>query len=307
MKKNILISFFIILVGFGVWWETIEDTAQKKNIPTDALHVTYICKNGKSISAEFYDDTTTAKEATTQPTPTGRATILLSDGRHFTLNQTISGSGVRYANNDESFVLWNKGPDVLVLEHEKEGIFVDCTEKVNQGTKTTNYSNDIVGYSLSLPSYTVPPALPKTTAYTLDPSYVIELSPSKKISGVKFTIPTILSEGTNLSNDSYLSVESVPSGKECTAANFFNEKVVAQRMTENTIDYSFASLNGAAAGNRYEETVYAIQGKNSCIGIRYFIHYSAIENYTPGSVKDFDKQLLVTAFDAIRTTLLLQK
>ena len=67
--------------------------------------------------------------------------------------------------------------------------------------------------------------------------------------------------------------------------------------------YSVASSTGAAAGNRYEETVYALPGTNHCIAVRYFIHYGVIENYPVGLVREFDKKSLLKEFDTIRRTL----
>lgn len=74
--------------------------------------VTFDCKNGKSIEATFYTD---------------KVDLVLSDGRSLDLPQTISGSGIRYANDDETFVFWSKGDTAFVTEgaDEKE-TFSDC-------------------------------------------------------------------------------------------------------------------------------------------------------------------------------------
>ena len=60
---------------------------------------------------------------------------------------------------------------------------------------------------------------------------------------------------------------------------------------------------GAGAGNRYFETVYAISGSSPCFAVRYFIHYSVIENYPAGTVQQFNEPALVSQFDSIRRTL----
>jgi membrane-bound inhibitor of C-type lysozyme len=39
------------------------------------------------------------------PVLLGSVEIILSDGRNFNLPQTISASGIRYANDDESLIL----------------------------------------------------------------------------------------------------------------------------------------------------------------------------------------------------------
>jgi membrane-bound inhibitor of C-type lysozyme len=73
---------------------------------------TFACKDGKSIEATFYSD---------------KVDLKLSDGRTMTLPQTMSGSGIRYANADETVVFWSKGNTAFVTEgaDEKE-TFSDC-------------------------------------------------------------------------------------------------------------------------------------------------------------------------------------
>ena len=74
--------------------------------------VTFDCKEDKSIEATFYAD---------------KVDLVLSDGRSMELPQTMSGSGIRYANEDETFVFWSKGDTAFVTEgaDEKE-TFSDC-------------------------------------------------------------------------------------------------------------------------------------------------------------------------------------
>ncbi|MGZ5917067.1 MAG: MliC family protein [Methyloceanibacter sp.] len=70
---------------------------------------TFTCKGGKTIGASFYAD---------------KVELKLSDGRSLSLPQVMSGSGARYANKDESFVLeqgryglfWNKGDTAFITE-----------------------------------------------------------------------------------------------------------------------------------------------------------------------------------------------
>jgi hypothetical protein len=156
-----------------------------------------------------------------------------------------------------------------------------------------SYSNSALGFSINIPK-----------DYTTDESYLYQaLGPGKDIKGVKFTIPESLSEGTNLGSDSYLSVEEIPGAAECSASMFLEQGTNIKSLTENGVDYSFAFSSGAAAGNRYDETVYAIPGSDPCLAIRYFIHYSVFENYPEGAVRRFDEQALINQFDQIRRTL----
>ena len=116
---------------------------------------------------------------------------------------------------------------------------------------------------------------------------------------VKFTIPKIYTDGNNLSQDSYISIESISDYKSCDASLFLANSI-HKNLFDNGIDYSYAFQSDAAAGNRYEESVYAFPKNNKCFAVRYFIHYGAIENYNEVKVKSFNKENLIKEFDLIR-------
>lgn len=150
------------------------------------------------------------------------------------------------------------------------------------------------------------------TDYTVDTSYeYTQVNPKKPISGVKFTIPGTMATGTNLSNDTYLSIESLPHAKNCTGDIYLAANVHPSTFATASTTYSVATSSEAAAGNRYEESVYAIAGSNPCTAVRYFIHYGAIENYPaagePGAVTEFNHDALIAAFDKIRDSLVLSQ
>ena len=151
--------------------------------------------------------------------------------------------------------------------------------------------------------------------FVLNAQYAYDqFGPNKLINGVKFTIPASVAmastsspqAGTNLSSDTYLSIEQLPRAKKCTGDIYLTASVVAQNITENGTDYSFASSTGAAAGNRYEEHVYALATSSPCTAVRYYIHSTNIGNYPAGAVREFDKAALLTEFDKIRASLVLQ-
>lgn len=63
--------------------------------------VEYACKDNKTIKAVYYSE---------------KVDLTLSDGRTMTLPQTMSGSGIRYANADEAVVFWSKGNTAFITE-----------------------------------------------------------------------------------------------------------------------------------------------------------------------------------------------
>ncbi|MDB5194964.1 MAG: Protein of unknown function periplasmic [Parcubacteria group bacterium] len=75
--------------------------------------VVYACDAGKTIEAIY---------------TASKVDIFLSDKRHLTLPQAVSGSGARYANADESIVFWNKGTTAFITEG-KSTTFANCATK----------------------------------------------------------------------------------------------------------------------------------------------------------------------------------
>ena len=144
--------------------------------------------------------------------------------------------------------------------------------------------------------------------YHVDSSYAYQgLGSGKSIKGVKFTIPPSMATGTNLADDTYLSVEVRPRAKTCSGSLFLDAGAITTTSTVVDMDvtYSVASAIGAGAGNRYEETVYAFAQGETCVGVRYFLHYGAIENYPEGRVQEFNREKLTNEFDAMRRTLVM--
>jgi membrane-bound inhibitor of C-type lysozyme len=133
MKNKSLVTIVVVLViGLGMWYlgnrtsKTVSesDTASttssvdKKvtavDLGKDITSVLFVCADNKKIGANF-------KER--------GVSLALSDGRTLSLPQTISASGARYANSDESFVFWNKGKTAFITEKDKT-TYDSCTEGV---------------------------------------------------------------------------------------------------------------------------------------------------------------------------------
>ncbi len=279
----IVVVILVALVGAGWWYyggRMPTGPAQTNEQPI--AKVAFACDAGKSIGAAFYDK---------------RVALDLSDGRTMELPQTISGSGIRYANSDESFVFWSKGNTAFVEEGSAQqetyqGCIIVAPDTSN--TLTQVYATSTAGFTLRFPQ-----------GYTVKSSYVYQaLGPGKDIHGVSFTIPERMSTGTNLAHDSYVSVEWLPSATSCTADKFVSSTKTSAFSDAGT-DYSVATSSDAGAGNLYEEMVFAIPGTSPCTAVRYFIHSTQIANYPAGTVTAFDKAALIDQFDAIRRTLVL--
>jgi membrane-bound inhibitor of C-type lysozyme len=77
--------------------------------------VKYSCADDKTIEATYFSD---------------KVDLALGDGRTMSLPQTMSGSGIRYANADESFVFWSKGGTAFATEGDADKpTFADCVEQ----------------------------------------------------------------------------------------------------------------------------------------------------------------------------------
>ena len=271
----IVLIIGIAIIAAGAWYVF----SQKSEIPVATT--TFSCDAGKTIEGTFYKD---------------KVSLVLSDGRKLDVPQVVSGSGARYANKDESFVFWNKGNTAFITEGSPAiQTFSNCVQPDASGNLLQTYASSTMGVSLQYPR-----------GYTLNDAYSNDsVNPKKPIHGVSLTIPDTMATGTNLSSDTRISVEQLPNAKNCTGDIFVAANVKAQTVSENGVDYSVASSSDAAAGNRYEETVYAIAGSKPCTAVRYLVHYGVIDNYPAGTVTEFDKSALMSAFDTIRHSLVL--
>lgn len=287
MKTTTAVAIVIALVvvlGAGWWYYggTLPSQAPAPEAPQPVATVAFACNEGKSLGATFYE---------------GSVALTLSDGRSMTLPQTRSASGIRYANEGEDFVFWGKGNTAFIQEgaagdETYSGCIVVSPDA--SGVLTQVYATSTAGFSLRFPA-----------GYAVDPGYAYQaLGPGKEIAGVKFTISPALAAGTNLSSDSYISVEWRPGDASCLATSFIDGGT-AGTFSDAGVDYSVATTSGAGAGNIYDEAVFAIPGTSPCTAVRYLIHSTQFANYPAGTVTEFDKSKIVTEFDFIRRSLVL--
>jgi membrane-bound inhibitor of C-type lysozyme len=283
-----VLAALVAVIGIGWWLGTSRQQTPPPQGGTTAtstepqLAVALACNGGKSIGAAFYQ---------------GSVTLQLSDKRTMTLPQVQSASGARYANEDQSIVFWGKGNTAFITEGpEQTQTFSGCIAVKPDPTNTLTQilATSTLGISIRFPQ-----------GYTLDQKYVYQaLGPGKGIHGIKLTIPPGATTGTNLSKDSYISVEELPSASDCTGAAFLDVKKTTN-FSDADVVYSVATTTDAAAGNIYDEAVFAIPGSSPCTAVRYFIHSGNIHNYPDGTVQEFDKAGIIGEFDNIRRSLVL--
>jgi membrane-bound inhibitor of C-type lysozyme len=243
---------------------------------------TFVCDGGRTIVASF---------------PEGKAELAFGDGKTISLPQAMSGSGARYANADDTFEFWNKGNTAFAGPPGKPE-FTGCIV-VSDTPETVSwlaFASSKLGFSIRYPE-----------GWAVNADFTYEgLGPDKPIAGASFTISAALAKGTNLSPDSYLSVETLPDVADCTAAAFLPEGADAPKsVDENGTIWSVATMQDAGAGNFYDETVHAMPGTAPCRAVRYLIHSTNIANYDPGTVKEFDRAALTATFDTMRRSLVI--
>lgn len=293
-SRSILILLYMCILLLVVWYAVLH-----KNNTKAVASVTYACSNNRFIDATFYEGEHKDSAPDMPPIPTGYVIIDLDGKDSMVLQQTLSGSGVRYANSDESFVFWNKGNGAIVLDHNTEKTYKGCilvSQDVSNGILKKVYVNDTYGFSLRLKD-----------GYTPHEDYTYTaLGEKNTIPGVSFTIPEHDSGGTNLGHDTAISVEEKKGSTSCTPQDFLGTQATTQTITEGDTEYLVGTTMDAAAGNRYEETVFIQKDITPCRAVRYFIHYGVFENYPTGTIKEFDKESLLREFDSIRKTLILR-
>lgn len=274
MVQKLLIGVIgLILIGAAAYYFLGDSLPAIGKEPINSVR--FICDEDKTIDADFYER---------------EVDLVFSDGRTMTLPQAISASGARYATENESIVFWNKGDTAFVTEGAQGETYSNCEVEVPGQEARSTYASSTMGITFKYPK-----------SFRIDPAYQYTGFPKKPILGVKALVPDTMATGTNLSSfDTGLSVEQLPRAINCTGDIFIEDDVKASTVQENGVTYSVASTSGAGAGNRYEETVYAMAGSKPCTAIRYFIHYAAIENFGPGVVHEFDRAGLIAAFDNIR-------
>lgn len=127
-------KLLLVLIALTIALSVISLFSVRKGQPATSgpskfvSEVNYQCRDGKSIKASYYQGPVATVKPGQPPIPSGEVNLLLSDGRGMILPQTISASGIRYGNKDESVVFWSKGDGAFITEGGVE-TYSDCVKK----------------------------------------------------------------------------------------------------------------------------------------------------------------------------------
>lgn len=123
-------------------------------------------------------------------------------------------------------------------------------------------------------------------------------------SSVSFLFPASLISGTNLSADSRISIEEKTT-TDCLPTSFIAQPMIGddddaiKTETVSGKTYSTFGFSDAAAGNRYDTSIYSIAKGGQCYGLQLFLHSTNIGNYDPGTVREFDNAKVQAYFREI--------
>jgi hypothetical protein len=65
------------------------------------------------------------------------------------------------------------------------------------------------------------------------------------------------------------------------------------------VKFTRFSFEDAGAGNRYTSTIYRATSGGNCYELVEFLHWAAIENFSPGAIKEFDRAKIEAELRAI--------
>ena len=104
----------VVFVGVFFLGLLLGMRVEDKSILGESINkVQFICAESKVIYADFYKNF---------------VHLNIGAGKTMYLPQTISASGARYANTDESIVFWNKGDTAFITEGNPDNItYKDCS------------------------------------------------------------------------------------------------------------------------------------------------------------------------------------
>jgi membrane-bound inhibitor of C-type lysozyme len=134
MKKKtviILVILFLVIIVAGIDLNSKNELEQKyeESYPGTTDYFVFSCPCGDEIKIRYDNKNNEA--------------ILLFNGQNYILQRVISGSGSRYANDDESIVFWEHQGEVI-LEIDGEIVAQNCVLDKGSDDWKEFKSNDII-------------------------------------------------------------------------------------------------------------------------------------------------------------------
>ncbi len=290
MKKTalLIILFSLLVIAALVYGISRGNIFQQPTITPSGTSsqntVTYFCTNGKNITATFASST---------------VSLALSDGRSFMLPQVMSGSGIRYEEQQgtSSDITFSNEGDNAFLTENNQTTYDNCLAgtTASYGTSTI-FTDEGKTFSFVYPSnFTV---VGGGVGYTQ--SWAQQATTSGLLLAV-LNVPQSFEPKTNFA-DAAFSVGTSPDPQAvsyCLTPSQGNGSKPTQ-VTINGVLYTTFTISDAGAGNFYTTTTYRVVRNSQCYAIEYTIHSTNIGNYPPSlGISQFDQQKIQNVLDGI--------
>ncbi len=149
MQKTAIASLVVVILLLASIYFLGERQVKRQADSLEVHPTSYFCQAGRSLVAQFSE---------------GQVEINLSDGRQFTLPNTISASGARFAYEGDEIVFWNKG-QTSFLEEKGEQTYVGCLAEGTTTSADLKMTNEPTDFAVQGVVTYDTPGLEKNTAY----------------------------------------------------------------------------------------------------------------------------------------------
>lgn len=164
-------------------------------------------------------------------------------------------------------------------------------------TQSFPYENKYRNATISYTDLFAPAFFPGSRDYRIEPELVLQF------------IDTQAYTDTNLS-EAYLLFGSDTDPQvvaTCTEpASPAGLEIITGPVTINGISFTTSERSGVGAGNMYEQIYHRALHAGMCFEVTYYMHYTNVGNYAPGTVTEFDRDALLQRFDEVLSTFTLK-
>lgn len=165
------------------------------------------------------------------------------------------------------------------------------------GSRLQTYADYNLGLSIRYPS-----------DFVVDQNYAYAgMGRDLQVRGVSFAVPESKLKNTNLLPGTQVSVEVIPNMPSCNVQLFMLNPNNIRSFIEGDVLYSSAIEKKANAKDEYEEQVYAVSGASPCVAVRYSIHSAPMTSYNASAMHAYARNDLISVFDTMRRSLVVQK